>query len=74
MEGRGLVAVFDFKPEAQPLVVKVALSSVSEDGAIANLDAEVPDFDFDAVHAAATAAWIKELRTDGCHRAAVPCK
>jgi predicted alpha-1,2-mannosidase len=61
IEGRGIVAVFDFKPEAQALVVKVALSSVSEDGAIANLDAEVPNFDFDAVHAAATAAWIKEL-------------
>ena len=61
MEGRGIVAVFDFKPEAQPLVVKVALSSVSEEGAIANMDAEVPNFDFDAVHAATTAAWIKEL-------------
>jgi len=54
--------VFDFKPEVQGLVVKVALSSVSEDGAIANLDAEVPHFDFDAVHAAATAAWINQLR------------
>jgi predicted alpha-1,2-mannosidase len=61
MEGRGIVAVFDFKPETQALVVKVALSSVSEDGAMANLDAEVPNFDFDAVHAAAAAAWIKEL-------------
>ena len=62
IEGRGIVAVFNFKPQAQPLVVKVALSSVSEDGAMANMDAEVPNFDFDAVHAAATAAWIKELQ------------
>jgi predicted alpha-1,2-mannosidase len=62
MEGRGIVAVFNFKPQAQPLVVKVALSSVSEDGAMANMDAEVPNFDFDAVHAAATATWIKELQ------------
>ena len=62
IEGRGIVAVFNFKPQPQPLVVKVALSSVSEDGAIANMDAEVPNFDFDAVHAAATATWIKELQ------------
>ncbi len=62
MEGRGIVAVFDFKEEQQPLVVKVALSSVSEDGAITNLEKEVPAFDFDAVHAAATAAWLTELQ------------
>jgi putative alpha-1,2-mannosidase len=63
IEGRGIVAVFGFKPQAQPLVVKVALSPVSEDSAIANMDAEVPAFDFDAVHAAATAAWTKQLQT-----------
>ncbi len=62
IEGRGIVAVFEFKPQSQPLVVKVALSPVSEDSAIANMDAEVPDFNFDAVHAAATAVWAKELR------------
>src|SRR5580704_4479119 len=61
IEGRGIIAVFDFKPQ-QPLVVKVALSSVSEEAAIANMNAEVPDFDFDSVHAAATAAWLKELQ------------
>jgi predicted alpha-1,2-mannosidase len=62
IQGRGIVAVFDFKPEAQPLVVKVALSPVSEDSAIANMSAEVPAFDFDAVHAAATALWSTELQ------------
>jgi predicted alpha-1,2-mannosidase len=61
MEGRGIVAVFGFEPRTQPLIVKVALSSVSEESAIANMDAEVPGFNFDAVHAAATAAWAKEL-------------
>ena len=61
IEGRGIVAVFGFDPQGQPLVVKVALSPVSEDGAIANMNAEVPGFDFDAAHAAATAAWSKEL-------------
>jgi predicted alpha-1,2-mannosidase len=62
IEGRGILAVFSFKPLAAPLVVKVALSPVSEENAIANMDAEVPGFDFDAVHAAATAAWTKELQ------------
>jgi predicted alpha-1,2-mannosidase len=61
IEGRGILAVFSFKPQAAPLVVKVALSPVSEENAVANMDAEVPDFDFDAVHAAATAAWATEL-------------
>ena len=57
VEGRGLVGVFDFGEVTGPLVVKVALSTVSEDGAIANLNAEVPGFDFDAVRAAAQVAW-----------------
>ena len=57
IEGRGLEAVFDFTPGPQPLVVKVALSPVSEDSAVANMEAEVPGFDFDAVHRAAVAAW-----------------
>jgi len=63
IEGRGILAVFGFKAQTQPLVVKVALSPVSEDSAIANMDAEVPAFDFDSVHTAATAAWAKELQT-----------
>jgi predicted alpha-1,2-mannosidase len=57
IEGRGLVAVFDFGELKAPLVVKLALSTVSEDGAIANLKAEVPGFDFDAVQSAAQMAW-----------------
>jgi predicted alpha-1,2-mannosidase len=61
IEGRGLIAVFDFGALKTPLIVKVAISPVSEDNAIANLDAEVPGFDFDAVHAAARAAWEKAL-------------
>ena len=61
IEGRGLLAVFDFAQTSQPLVVKVALSPVSEDGAIANMEAEVPGFDFDAVRAGATALWEKQF-------------
>jgi predicted alpha-1,2-mannosidase len=59
--GRGLIAVFDFTPTATPLVVKVAISPVSEAGALANMQAEAPAFNFDAIHAAASAAWSKQL-------------
>ena len=53
IEGRQLVGTFTFGKLDAPLVVKVALSPVSEAGAIANLDAEVTDFDFDRVRAQA---------------------
>ena len=61
-EGRGLVAVLDFGnlPVAQ-LLVKVAISGVSEANAIANLEAETPGWDFDAQRAAAAAAWSEAL-------------
>ncbi len=61
VQGRGLVGVFDFGPLTAPLVAKVALSPSSEAAAIANLDAEVKDFDFDAVRARTRAAWAREL-------------
>ena len=59
--GRGLEAVFSFAPSAAPLVVKVAISPVSEDNAIANMDAETPGFDFDSVRARTQTAWRAEL-------------
>ena len=59
--GRGLIGVVDFGKLDAPLVVEVALSSVSEDGALANLRAEAPDFDFDRMHATASAAWQQAL-------------
>ena len=60
IEGRGLVAAFDFA-STKTLVVKVAISPVSEDNAIANMDSEVPAFDFDTVRKAATAQWQQAL-------------
>ncbi len=60
--GRGLIGAVDFGTLATPLVVEVALSSVSEDGALANLRAEAPDFDFDRMHAAARTAWAAGAR------------
>jgi predicted alpha-1,2-mannosidase len=61
IEGRGLVAVFDFASSGEPLVVKVALSPTSEDNAIVNMNAEAPGFDFDKILAAARATWEKAL-------------
>lgn len=62
IEGRQLVAGFDFGSALRgPLVAKLAISPVSEDGAIANLDAEMPGFDFDRVRADAKAAWAQAL-------------
>lgn len=58
-QGRAIVARFDFGRLEKPLEVKVALSSVDEAGAIANLDAEPGDFD--AVRARTAAAWEKAL-------------
>jgi predicted alpha-1,2-mannosidase len=44
-----------------PLLVKVGLSAVDIEGALRNLDTEMPQWDFDAVHAQARAAWRREL-------------
>lgn len=62
IEGRQLVAAFDFDQTAgKPLLVKVSISPVSEENAIANLDAEVPGWDFDGVRAAAKRQWSEAL-------------
>jgi predicted alpha-1,2-mannosidase len=59
---RGLI--FESRNGTQVLV-KVALSSVSIEGARKNLAAELPGWDFDKVRAAAKAAWNKELSKIG---------
>ena len=61
VEGKALVGALDFGvPADQRLLVKVAMSAVSEDGAIANL-AEMPGWDFDAERGRASAAWNEAL-------------
>ena len=45
----------------EPIYVKVALSPYSIDGAILNLETELPGWDFDAVRKAAGGAWNSEL-------------
>lgn len=59
-EGKALVAAIGFGPQAHDVMVKVAISPVSEEGAIANL-AEMPGWDFDGERAKARAAWDQAL-------------
>ena len=44
-----------------PLLVKVGLSAVDIDGALRNLEAELPDWDFERVQRAAAQQWEREL-------------
>jgi predicted alpha-1,2-mannosidase len=61
IQGRGLEAVFSFAPDSARLVVKVAISPVSEQNAIANMEAEVPGFDFDGMRAQTQQMWRNQL-------------
>jgi len=62
-EGKALAASLDFGvPADGQLEVKVAISAVSEDGAVANLT-EMKGWDFEAERAKATAAWNEALGT-----------
>ena len=61
-DGALLKAVLDFGPaSAEPLMVKVGLSAVDVEGAIRNLEAEIPGWDFAGVRAASRRAWSAEL-------------
>ena len=46
---------------AQPLLIKVGLSSVSVEGARENLNSEIKDFNFEKISESAKNAWNKEL-------------
>ncbi len=59
LQGQALVASLDFGRVTRPLELKVAISSVDEDGAIANLDREAGTFD--AIAAASRTAWQQAL-------------
>lgn len=54
-------AVLTFAPETETLTIAVGLSSVSAENARLNSVAEVPELDFDAVHARAVALWRQAL-------------
>ncbi len=69
-DGTSLKVALHFGQGLQgPLLVKVGLSAVDIDGAIANLDADMPDFDFERVRTQARAAWDDTL---SCIRVETP--
>ncbi len=53
--------VFSFEDNGKPLMMKIALSSVSAEGAGNNLAAEIPDWDFEKARSAAVASWQEVL-------------
>jgi predicted alpha-1,2-mannosidase len=62
MSGRKLKTYFSFDTKAgEQILVKFALSSVSTEGALKNLGAEIPHWNFDMVHQQAVDSWNKEL-------------
>lgn len=64
MAGRKVVAFFEFDTQHHPeLVVKVALSATSTEGAIKNLQSEARGKDFETIHQEAVRSWNKELGT-----------
>ncbi|GAB3816377.1 GH92 family glycosyl hydrolase [Pontibacter rugosus] len=57
-----LRAYFDFKTEeGEKIKVKFALSPISTEGALANMRAEIPHWDFEQVKQQGQAQWNKEL-------------
>uniref|UniRef100_UPI0032E03EC3 GH92 family glycosyl hydrolase n=1 Tax=Mucilaginibacter sp. Bleaf8 TaxID=2834430 RepID=UPI0032E03EC3 len=61
--GQQIKAYFDFKTnEGEKVKIKFALSPVSMDGALANMRAEAPGWDFDKVKADGQQQWESELR------------
>lgn len=62
MAGHDITAYFDFDmTDGKPLLIKVALSPVSMQGALANMEAEVPGWDFDKVKKESQQLWNEEL-------------
>ena len=59
--GRKIVAYFEFNDNAKPLEIKVALSAVSTEGALGNLESEAKGKSFDHIAAEALLKWEKEL-------------
>ncbi|MGH8125239.1 MAG: GH92 family glycosyl hydrolase, partial [Rhodanobacteraceae bacterium] len=59
--GKQLEGAFEFGRLTRPLLVKVAISTVSSANAIANLDADGKGWNFDARRSDARAAWEKAL-------------
>lgn len=62
MAGKDIRAYFDFDTkEDEKISIKFALSSVSSDGALKNLNAEIPHWDFNKTREETKTKWNKEL-------------
>lgn len=62
MAGTALRAYFDFDTdEGEKILLKVALSSVSTEGALNNLTTEIPDWNFNLIRYQGENKWNKEL-------------
>ncbi|MGV3541356.1 MAG: GH92 family glycosyl hydrolase, partial [Rufibacter sp.] len=72
LAGKQIRAYFDFKTqEGEKIKIKFALSPVSTQGALANMRAEIPHWDFERVKNESQAQWNQELRKV---RASLPTK
>jgi putative alpha-1,2-mannosidase len=60
LQGKNIKMYLQFDNPGE-VISKVGISAVSAEGALKNLDAEVPDFDFKSVQKAARAGWNNEL-------------
>jgi predicted alpha-1,2-mannosidase len=58
---KGIVGLFDFYLNEEPVVVAMGISGVSMEGARRNLDAECKDLDFDKVRSETLAKWEAQL-------------
>ncbi|NVK64720.1 MAG: glycoside hydrolase family 92 protein [Flavobacteriales bacterium] len=62
MAGKDIRAYFNFDTEeGEEIKIKFALSSVSSDGALKNLEAEIPHWDFEKTREETKQKWNKEL-------------
>ncbi len=64
--GRSITAYFEFDDPNPELTVKVALSGVSAEGALKNLEAEASGKSFDEVRRATALSWERELGVVAC--------
>ncbi len=60
-EGKNLKALIYFRPSDEPLLVKVGISAVSEEGARLNRTTEIPGWDFEEQRNKARDLWENEL-------------
>ena len=62
VDGKAVKAFVDYNTRAgETILVRVGISGTGIEGARRNLNAEIPDFDFNKVHAKAVSAWNDNL-------------